>query len=118
MKTKSYILFTALMIISVSSTVAQRIQKAEIKVSVQCDMCKERIEKAMSNEKGVRFYNVDLIEKTLYVEFDTSKTDIGKIRITVSKQGYEADEVAADPKAYANLPACCKKPSDHDHIHH
>jgi hypothetical protein len=31
------------------------------------------------------------------------------IQIAISKLGYDADSIPADPKAYEKLNACCKK---------
>jgi len=84
----------------------------EIKTSSQCDMCKERIEEALAFEKGVKAAELDLESKIVTVTYKTNKTSPEKIRKAISKVGYDADDVPADPKAYAKLDACCKKPDD------
>lgn len=86
---------------------------AKIKTSAVCDMCKETLEKTMAYEKGVKESNLDVDSKILTVTFDPKKTDLNKIRLAISKAGYDADNVAADPKAYDNLHACCKKDGHH-----
>jgi len=93
---------------------------AEIKIksSTQCDMCKERIEEALAFEKGVKVADVDVEKQIVKVNYRKSKTSPEKIRIAISKAGYDADDVEADPKAYSKLPACCKKPEDPDHEGH
>jgi hypothetical protein len=48
------------------------------------------------------------------VTYKKSKTSPEKIRKAISKVGYDADDVTADPKAYSKLDACCKKPDDPD----
>jgi cation transport ATPase len=80
-----------------------------IKSSVVCDMCKERVENDMAFEKGVKAVSVNLKTKEVTVTYRADKTDPDKLRKAVSKIGYDADDVEADPKAYAKLPACCKK---------
>jgi hypothetical protein len=35
---------------------------------------------------------------------------VEKIRIAITKSGYDADSLKADPKAFKHLPECCKKP--------
>jgi cation transport ATPase len=90
----------------------------KIKTSAQCDMCKERIEKAMAYEKGVKKSNLDLETKVLTVSYLPGKTTPEKIRKALAAVGYDADDVPADPKAYAALPPCCKKPDDPDHVGH
>jgi hypothetical protein len=44
------------------------------------------------------------------VTYNKGKTSPEKIRKAISKVGYDADNVTADPKAYSKLDACCKKP--------
>jgi cation transport ATPase len=80
-----------------------------IKSSVVCDMCKERVENDMAFEKGVKAVSVNLKTEEVTVTYRADKTDPDKLRKAVSKIGYDADDVEADPKAYAKLPACCKK---------
>jgi copper chaperone CopZ len=92
-----------------------------IKTSSQCDECKETIEEALAFEKGVKTSDLDVETRILTVTYKKSKTSPEKIRKAISKVGYDADDVAADPKAYSKLDACCKKPDDPNaapHKHH
>ena len=84
-------------------------EKIGIQTSAQCEMCKERLEKEMAFEKGVKSVELDLETKVLTISYRTDKTDPAKLRKAVSKIGYDADDVEADPEAYAKLPACCQK---------
>ncbi len=90
----------------------QKMEKNEkiiVKASLQCDMCKERIINNLSFEKGVKDIEVNVEEKTVTVQYDSKKTTPEKIRIAIAKIGYDADDVPADPAAYAKLPRCCQK---------
>ena len=89
------------------------IQTLQIKTSAVCDMCKETLEKVMAYEKGVKESNLDVDSKVLTVKYDARKTSPDKIRKAVILAGYDADELTADPKAYDNLNACCKKDVKH-----
>ena len=89
-----------------------KFETIRIKTSSQCDMCKERIEEALAFEKGVKKAELDVETQICTVTYKKGKTTPEKIRKAISKAGYDADEVAADPKAYAKLDACCKKPDD------
>lgn len=89
----------------------------EIKVSSQCSMCKETIERTLAFEKGVVKATLDLETDVVTVVYKTARTTPEKIREAISKAGYDADDIAADPKAYNNLPDCCKKPEDQQHDH-
>lgn len=80
-----------------------------IKTSAQCDMCKDRIEKVLAYTKGVKNSNLEVESKIITVIYKPSKITPEKIREAISKAGYDADTVLADPGAYENLPGCCKK---------
>jgi mercuric ion binding protein len=80
--------------------------------TVQCQECKERIEKYMSHEDGVLKINVDYKKKTTTVTYLTDRTNIENIKTGIANAGYDADDVTAEPDAYKRLPTCCKKPED------
>ncbi len=88
---------------------ADKYSEIKIKTSAQCDMCKETIEKAMAYEKGVKTSDLNVDTKICTVKYDATKTTPEKIKLAISKVGYDADEVKADQKAYAKLSPCCQK---------
>jgi len=88
---------------------ASKTEKVIIKTSAVCQQCKDRLEKNIAFEKGVRAVSLDLETKELTVEFRTGKNTKEGLKKAVTKVGYDADELEADPKAYEKLPACCKK---------
>ncbi len=88
---------------------ASKTEKVIIKTSAVCQQCKDRLEKHIAFEKGVRAVSLDLETKELTVEFRTGKNTKEGLKKAVTKVGYDADELEADPKAYEKLPACCKK---------
>lgn len=106
-----YVLIVLACLISVStfSQKDNKVAEIKIKTSAQCDMCKDRIEKNLSKESGIKSSSLDVKSKVLTVKYDASKTDAAKIKAAVSKIGYDADEVKANTTAYGKLPACCKK---------
>ena len=69
-------------------------------------------------ERGVRLALLDMDTKKVTVRYNPRRTDPGKLRKAITKIGYDADDMEGDPGAYANLPACCKKPGDPDHLPH
>lgn len=99
------ILFTTFGVFSQTDTLI-------IQTSAQCGMCKERIEKAMAFEKGVISSELNMESKELTVMYKLNRTDANKIKQAISKVGYDAGDVKANPRAYKKLPACCKKPDD------
>lgn len=86
-------------------------QNAEVKIitSAVCDMCKETIEHDLLFEKGIKKVTLDLDTKVATVVYNSKKTDEQKIRVAITKIGYDADSLMADPVAYKKLPDCCKK---------
>jgi len=81
----------------------------KIKTSAMCGMCKERIENGMTYEKGVKDITLDVDTKIATIHYNPDKTTATDLRKAISKLGYDADSISADPVAYKKLPACCKK---------
>jgi mercuric ion binding protein len=88
---------------------ADNTKEAKIKTSAICNMCKLRIERNVVLSKGVKEAVLDVKSKILTVQFYPGKTNVKEIRETVSKIGYDADEVVAVQKAHDKLPKCCRK---------
>lgn len=86
-----------------------------IQTSAMCDECKSTIEHAVKELKGVKKVNLSLTDKKVMVEYKTSKVSVSEIKTAISKAGYDADEVKADPIAYGDLPMCCKKDGGEKH---
>ena len=84
-------------------------ETVKIKTSAVCDMCKATIERGMAYEKGVQNVNLDVASQMLTLEYRADKTNVEALRAAVTKLGYDADETAADAKAYNRLDDCCKK---------
>lgn len=86
-----------------------KVDTVRIQTSAKCDMCKERLEHDIAFEKGVKYVLLDNDTKILTVAFKHGKTDKEKIKIAVTRVGYDADEMPANQKAHDRLPACCQK---------
>lgn len=114
MKTKTSIKFLLIItIILFGSTLGfaqdKKVATIKIKTSAVCGQCKDRIEQGMAYEKGVRDVSLDVDTKIATVKYSTAKTTPEDLRKSISKLGYDADDVPADSAAYAKLPPCCKK---------
>lgn len=83
--------------------------EVQIQTSAVCGMCEERIETNIAYEKGVKKVELNNDTKVVTIGFDPRKTNADSLRTAISKIGYDADKVPADPVAYEKLPACCKK---------
>src|SRR5688500_12909412 len=95
------------------SQVKKTSQTVTIKTpTVQCDMCKKRIEEYMIRETGVQKVTVDYKRKTTKVTFVSDRTNIENIKTAIANVGYDAEDVTANEESYKELPKCCKKPED------
>lgn len=92
--------------------------------SIQCDMCKSRIEEYLKRIDGVTFVNVAPKKKEITVKFLSDRTNLEMIKTSIANAGYDVAkpstnntkpleiEIAANPDSYKLLPKCCKKPED------
>jgi periplasmic mercuric ion binding protein len=108
------VLFSSLILVSKAQVVRKgAIETATIKVpTVQCQECKDRIEKYVSREQGIQKINVDYKRKIAKVTYLWDRTNVENVKAAIANAGYDADDVTADVEAYNKLPTCCKKPED------
>lgn len=109
MKTLKTILTTITAVILLSGFAIAQDTTIVIKTSSQCEACKNRIENAVSFEKGVKKVTLDVETKNATITYDKTKSSPDKLKKAIAKAGYDADEIPADAKAYKKLPKCCKK---------
>jgi hypothetical protein len=88
--------------------------KAVIKTVLNCAHCKEcetcglKFKTEMLKINGVKMYTLDDKAMAFTVYFNPKKTDLETIKVAISKLGYDADDVKADPSSFAKLDNCCK----------
>ncbi len=91
---------------------AQQVSKGEQTVTIQtngvCQKCADKFKENVPYFKGVKSYSYDMKTAKLTINYDAKKTNPDQLRTEVSKLGYNADNVKADPAARAKLPACCR----------
>lgn len=101
-----------------ASGLAQKQKTTEtvvIKTAIYCNHCKAcetcgpKFEKVLLKEKGVQMVTLDEKAMTIKVVYNTKKTSADAIRTAITKLGYDADDMKADPVAYESLDGCCKK---------
>ncbi len=83
------------------------ITKASFIVSGNCDMCKERIEKA-AKTAGLKtaVWNEDT--HILTVSFVPTKVSIDQVEQNIAKAGYDTQKFKATTEDYGKLPKCCQ----------
>ena len=89
------------------------IQKVVIQTNGVCSKCEDLFKENVPFFKGVKDYTYDPKTSKMTISYDAKKTNPDLLRQQISKLGYNADNVKADPAARAKLPACCqvdKKP--------
>lgn len=106
-----------LLVLGFGINASAQAKKASVTVTistptVQCEMCKDRIEKWMARETGVTKTVVDYKRKTTKVTYLTDRTNVENIKTAIANIGYDADDVTANEESYQKLPKCCKKPAD------
>ena len=114
MKKITWLLALVIGVSSVSMAQAKKeLQKVTINTpTVQCDMCKKKIETFLAKEDGVESVVVDYKRKQTKVSFHSSQTNIENIKTAIANVGYDADDVTANEESYNKLPKCCKKTED------
>lgn len=80
---------------------------AQIKVSGNCEMCKERIETAAKSVAGVTTAEWSTETKQLHVSFDGTKTSSDAIQKAIAKAGHDTEKYKAPDDVYKALPDCC-----------
>jgi len=108
---KTILLSAVCVIFSAMAAMAQASKKVVIQTpSVQCSMCKSKIESYLKREPGIQAVNVDFKKKTTTVTYITDRNNIEQIKTAIANVGYDAEDVTAEESAYKKLPKCCKKP--------
>lgn len=101
MKTKSFIL-SVIMLVSFAGLSAQSKESNKktvlFDVYMHCESCKNKIEKNIAFEKGVKNLDINLEKQTVSITYDGRKTDVEKLQEAFKKLGYEAKLPSA---------ACC-----------
>jgi copper chaperone CopZ len=85
-----------------------------IKTTFYCnhyDQCESKpaLEKEIMLTAGVKAVTIDASAMTIKVKYNPSQVSPEKIRTVISKAGYDADDVKADPKGSGKLDGCCQK---------
>lgn len=110
------ILLSAFAAITLSTAVSAQVKAVQtVTIStptVQCNMCKNRIETYLKRYDGVNMVNVNVKKKETTVKYITDRINEEEIKTAISNAGYDANEIPANEDSYKRLPKCCKKPED------
>lgn len=105
---KKVLLILSVLFIGATGFAQNKNAKATIEVDGVCGMCKERIEKASIQAKGVKsaVWNVQTHELDLI--FNEGRTDLTKIQQSIANSGHDTQAIKADDKVYEGIDPCCK----------
>ncbi|MDO9511982.1 MAG: efflux RND transporter periplasmic adaptor subunit [Bacteroidales bacterium] len=92
---------------SPAHTPGMQMEHAEFTVAGNCEMCKERIEKAAKSITGVATAEWNIKTKKLHTSFDKSKTSIMNIQKAIARVGHDTEKFKAPDDVYSKLPECC-----------
>ncbi|WP_309609153.1 DUF3347 domain-containing protein [Flavobacterium sp.] len=109
MKSIFRILVAINLLLSITTSNAQiKNQKVEqVKVFGNCEMCKEKIEKA-GNVKKLSKVDWNSITGMATLNYDSKKTNADEILKRIAAVGYDNEKFLAPDTAYKNLPNCCQ----------
>lgn len=85
---------------------AQKVVHDTLRVEGNCEMCKERIEKAL-DVKGVRFADWNIQTKMLDIVYNPKKISEERIHAIINNAGHDTEKGKASDEAYKKLHPCC-----------
>ncbi len=112
---KNILVITFFLFSAVSVFGQKKKETITIKTTTYCDHCKVcetcglKMETDLYYVKGIKLVEYNETDMTISVTYKTKKTNPDNIRQAISKLGFSADGVPADPIAYEQLDGCCKK---------
>ena len=114
MKTIKFFIVLATILLSINSYAqsaqgksSSKVESASFKVWGNCEMCKERIDKA-AELPGVVSADWNQKTKILNVSYVAGKTSTDAIQKSIAAAGHDTEKYTGDLKAYNVLPKCCK----------
>ena len=88
-------------------TLSEALTKQQLKVSGNCEQCKDRIETAAKSVSGVSSADWSSETKMLHVQFDGAKTNSDAIQKAIASVGHDTEKYKASDAVYKALPECC-----------
>ncbi len=107
---KKLVLVITVLFLNVSMSAQKKKKNAKVSFDVDgvCMMCKNRIEKAALNSKGVKYALWNVKTHQLNLIIDERKTDAATVQQNIANVGHDTDAFKAPKEVYDNLHGCCK----------
>jgi copper chaperone CopZ len=89
------ILFILLLIpiFSFSQEEKSKTSRAQFTVLGECEMCKDRIEKATFKIKGVKYSSWSIPKNKLSIIYNSNKVSLNDIKKQIAETGHDTDEI-------------------------
>lgn len=65
--------------------------------NLHCANCAKKIQDKLPFEKGVKDMKIDVDKKTVWIQYQTAKTNKEKLQKAIVKIGYSAEEIVPEP---------------------
>lgn len=105
---KKIVLIVTLLVMGIQVQAQDRNARATIEVDGVCMMCKDRIEKAAIQTRGVKSAVWNVQTHQLALIFDERRTNLQTIEENIAAVGHDTENVKATDEVYENLHHCCK----------
>ena len=105
---KKLLIIFGILLMAIPSSAQKKNAKVEFEVAGVCGMCKQRIEKASLETKGVKSANWSVETHKLTLIIDERKTSTTQIKKNIAAVGHSTREIETTEKAYDALDECCK----------
>jgi|SRR5688500_14602723 len=113
MKKFLFAVFASVTFSIAASAQTKAVQTVKISTpTVQCGMCKTKIESYLKRYDGVHTIAVNVKKKETTVKYISDRINEEEIKTAIANAGYDANEITANEDSYKRLPKCCKKPED------
>ncbi len=90
-----------------TASFAQKTKTETFKVSGNCGMCENKIEKA-AKAAGATYAEWNADTKIITVKFNSSSSNLAKIQKSIAGSGYDNAGAKATNESYDKLHGCCK----------
>ena len=105
---KKILLIVSVMFIGITGFSQNKNAKASIDVDGVCGMCKERIEKAAIQAKGVKSATWNVESHELKIIYNEGRTDLTTIQQSIADSGHDTEGIKAEDSVYEAIDPCCK----------
>ena len=102
------LIFLLFPVFSFAQESSSKSTKAQFVVLGECEMCKDRIQRATYKIKGVKYSSWSIPQNKLSIIYNSNKVSLNEIKKKIAEAGHDSEDFKATDEAYANLHSCCK----------